>query len=66
MTVAAVQTTLMEREPMNTFNRTLAIATLALAALGAEAATPVQTGAAVSYRAPDSFSGRPAGWPPSR
>lgn len=33
---------------MNTFNRTLAVATLALATLGAEAATPVQAGASAS------------------
>ncbi|WP_434604135.1 alpha/beta fold hydrolase [Pseudomonas sp. R1-7] len=33
---------------MNTFNRTLAVATLALATLGAQAATPVQAGASVS------------------
>jgi non-heme chloroperoxidase len=41
----------MERETMNTFNRTLAIATLALATLGAEAAPPVQAGASASASA---------------
>lgn len=33
---------------MNTFNRTLAIATLALATLSAHAATPAQAGTTVS------------------